>query len=375
MTDEPPWMQCDILNGSALFIIELSTLHLRNRWTIIFPAIMGLLWTCVVYADTAKKPMRCNPPKNLTARPVSIGAIPSVVRTAYSIVELTLLVASITTMLEADHRTWGPMAAIPLLVLGMIRSPKPQTPGLPPGQTEPSIGATPPPPQRVAPPPPGDIFKAAVAHLLRTVVFTDTMANVLAIAAGIAVLFSTGPAASLLTSQLVHRGGDSILTGIASDKDYGSGAANADAGADSPVVAMMLALLLLPSTPVFGGGMDLVFRSGFVRESIPQQQLPIATSVLSAVWYCLLFSLRVATPSVVSWPGTLMLISCSLLLVNSFKVHLSVFPFLPLLPPFHSVLSRPPHFFAKQNECTCRAATAAQRDQLHRETRSRCCAH
>ena len=36
--------------------------------------------------------------------------------------ELALLVASLTTMLESSHHTWGPMASIPLLVLCMLRS-------------------------------------------------------------------------------------------------------------------------------------------------------------------------------------------------------------------------------------------------------------
>ena len=350
MGGELPWLQCDILNGTALFVIELSALHLHSRWTIIFPAVVGLLWTCVVMYTNGKTHAISQAPAagtgKLTAEG-SIGAVSAIVRTAYSIVELALLVASVTTMLEADHRTWGPMAAIPLLVLGMIRSsrtqqttsdahlpphsttdspdpifnPPPHTPkdgaALAPqqqrGHFNPSLFDSP--PAAHQPASNGDIFKAAVAHLLQTVVFTDTMHNALAVAAGITVLFGTAATITPSSSQMAYHNSNSLLAGIASGEDPQHGSA-----ADSPVITVILMMLLLPSTPVFGGGRDLVFRSDTVRRFIPPEQLPLVTSALSAVWYSLLFSLRIATPTVVSWSGALMLISCSLLLVNSFKV-------------------------------------------------------
>ena len=150
-------------------------------------------------------------------------------------------------------------------------------------------------------------MKHAIAHFLQTVVCTDTVSNIVAVAAGVCIIF--------VGRDAMQHGRDTHLSGFASDAGKPE-----DIPASNTGLSMLLMLMLLPSTPVFGGGRDLVFRSEAVVASVPPEWHPLATSGLSAVWYILLFSLRIAAPPAVSWVGALVLISSSLRLVNSFEV-------------------------------------------------------
>lgn len=80
--NRPPWLRCDILNGTALFLTEFSSLRLGGRWTAVLPAVAGVLWTCTVCYDTrtGKLAPKFSPPPSISTQRGSCGPLVATVR-------------------------------------------------------------------------------------------------------------------------------------------------------------------------------------------------------------------------------------------------------------------------------------------------------
>lgn len=220
---QPPWVRCSPFNGTMFFLMVVGTNGGDDsRWSVILAALVGLLFTVWLRRRTAcEKP----PP------PHACGTVEAWARGGYSVFENTMLVAGISAQLEREHKSWGPMSGIPLLVLSMIIL-------LKEGQEQ-------------TKPEGGDWVTKTIGIFLKKIMFTRVAGMVLAGASMVLIFFSPSS------------GRSSMVRG------------------EGMVYSFLIPLVLMTSTPVFSDDLLMSVLSGswYVVMHMVLREVPMITSV------------------------------------------------------------------------------------------------